>query len=132
MGYSKSTSDFIGEHAQEYKYIFVNEVLKSDILQTLQHCRDEGMYDSEHTPVHTFEKHYFEGSHQLTEADYIEDTHGRKYRTVKVSFENGQDEYVADESLVVPRYLIVIGSKPNYFLDLFKDGFLCLIFIKVF
>ena len=53
----------------------------------------------------------YEGSQKLTEKDFKKDALGRKYRSVAVS---GEDVYLADESLVVPRYLIVIGPTPMY------------------
>ena len=61
-------------------------------------------------PKHSFEKHFFEGSHQPTIKDYKEDTLGRKYRNIEVKGISKKDEYLADESLVIPRHLIVTSG----------------------
>ena len=97
----------------ENKYIFVNEVLESDSLQTFKHGDYYSMADREFKPEHQFEKHVFEGGQQPTETEYKEDGLGRRYRDVAVCFKSEDDEYVADERVVVPRYLIVIGSPPE-------------------
>ena len=91
----------------ENNYIFVNEVLESDSLMTIKHNRNEDMFDRDFKPENPFERHIFQESQKLNENDFKKDTLGRKYRNVAVS---GEDEYLADESLVVLRYLIVIDS----------------------
>ena len=91
----------------ENNYIFVNEVLESDSLKTIKHSRNEDMFDCDFKPENPFERHIFQESQKLNENDFKKDTLGRKYRNVAVSVE---DKYLADESLVVPRYLIVIDS----------------------
>ena len=99
-------------------YMFVNEVFKSDSLQTIQH-NNGIMGDHDFKSKHQFEKHTFEKSQQLTDKDFKKDSLGRKYRNVAVSLKGQYAEYLADESLVVPRYLIVIGPTPE-FLNEFK------------
>ena len=77
-------------------------MLQSETLKTLSFGRD-----AKHE--HPFEKYInFEGSQQLTEADYKEDAHGRRYRNVPHTLNSHLDEYVADESITVPRYLIEV------------------------
>ena len=95
----------------ENSYIFVNEVLKSESLKLIKHSRNERKFKRDSKPEHQFEKHVYGGSQQLTEKNFKEDSLGRKYRNIAVSEE---DEYVADESLVVPRYLIVVCPTPMY------------------
>ena len=87
--------------------VFVNEVLQSEKLQTLKrnmfHC------DIYTKPEHSFEKRVLKASEQPTEDDYKEDALGRRYRNVKFSGpESLRDEFIADESIVVPRYLIEV------------------------
>ena len=95
----------------ENSYIFVNEVLKSESLKLIKHSRNERKFKRNSKPEHQFEKHVYGGSQQLTEKNFKEDTLGRKYRNVAVG---EPDVYLADESLVVPRYLVVIGPTPMY------------------
>ena len=95
-------------------YMFVNEVLKSDNLKTFRRCKSSLMGDHDNKPDYQFEKHTLKWSQKLTEKDYKEDSLGRKYRNIKVNKISQYDQYLADESLVIPRYLIVIGPKPKY------------------
>ena len=101
-------------------YMFVNEVLKSDNLKTFRRGKFSEMGDHDNEPKHQFEKHVLEGSQKLTKKDYKEDSLGRKYRNVEVNKISQYDQYVADESFVIPRYLIVIGQTPE-FLNEFKN-----------
>ena len=41
-----------------------------------------------------------------TEKDYIVDVEGRRY--VKIHEDNIRDEYIAEASVVIPRYLIIL------------------------
>ena len=97
-------------------YMFVNEVLKSDNLQTFNYGEYSNMSGvlrhHDNKPKHQFEKHIFEGSQKLTEKDYKKDDQGRKYRNIKVSIKSQNDLYLADESLVIPRYLIITNLNP--------------------
>ena len=90
-------------------YVFVNEVLESEKLQTLEF--DASTYVRYHdTPLkHPFNKHIHKSSHQATEKDYKEDHIGRKYRNIGFEHDDSSayDEYVADESVTIPRYLII-------------------------
>ena len=95
-------------------YIFVNEVLDSNNLKTFKHDRNQRFYDRDFKPEDPFVKHFYDFSQQPTEKDYKEDACGRRYRNVAVVGVGAEDEYLADESLVVPRYLIVIGPTPRF------------------
>ena len=94
----------------ENSYIFVNEVLESEKLLTFEHesSTQQLLQGFQHsTPKHPFEKHEIKQSHHITELDYKEDDLGRRYRNVPHNLSSYNDEYIADESLVVPRYLII-------------------------
>ena len=112
-GLLKSMTDCLGNAAlycsrfNENTHIFVNEVLESHNMWIIEHSRNESMFDRYSKPEHQFEKHVYERSQSLTEEDFKKDFLGRKYRNVAVG-EPG--EYLADKSLVIPRYLIEIGS----------------------
>ena len=91
--------------------IFVNEVLESESMQILEYDLEMKMGEENVThvntvPDHTFEKHTLKTSLRTTEKDHMVDFEGRRY--VKTRVENINDEYVADASVVIPRYLIVL------------------------
>ena len=93
-----------------YAYIFVNEVLQSEKLQTFEYDIYE-VDDNSTKHEDKFRKHVqiipqtcTRKRPKATKEDYKVDLHGRKYRNIPVFNEN--DEYVADESVTVPRYLI--------------------------
>ena len=91
-----------------YAYIFVNEVLQSEKLRTFEYDYFEAN-DNSTQHQDKFRKHVqiLPSNKKLpkaTKEDYKVDLHGRKYRNIPVYNEN--DEYVADESVTVPRYLI--------------------------
>ena len=96
-------------------YLFVNEVFDSDSPEIIQHGRYHeymfGAIDCDFKPKHPFEKHVYEGSQQLTEKDYKKDEQGRKYRNIEVKGISEEDEFVADESIVIPRFIIVTPQK---------------------
>ena len=93
-------------------YIFVNEVLNSEKLQkkqqTLKFTYECSGYDQDTKPDNPFENHVFRHDEQLVEEDYKNDSIGRKYRNVCHNWMSALDEYVADETLIVPSYLITI------------------------
>ena len=105
-------------------YVFVNEVLNSEKLQTKQQkskIHFNGCYQYT-KPEHMFEKHVYDESQLLTEADYKEDCIGRKYRNISHNWKSKLDEYVADETITIPRYLITMkwnDDLKNEFLDFF-------------
>ena len=93
-------------------YVFVNEVLRSETLQTFEHKTFDLRYNHDAVPEYPFEKHVLMKSDQAAEKDYKEDDCGRKYRSVPNNYFSSLDEYVADESITIPRYLIKV--EPEY------------------
>ena len=96
-------------------YVFVNEVLESEKLQTFEIRGVTGV--DKDTPLKCqFSKHTYKTSIQATEEDYREDHKGRKYRNVghkkinSYSYGSANDEYVAEESVTIPRYLIIYSQ----------------------
>jgi len=98
VGYS------IGAQNNRIKYVFVNEVLKSETLKTFVFYNLKG--NTYTKPKHQFEKHVFLASRQKTEVQYKEDDLGRRFRNVPHSEYSALNEYLADESITIPRYLI--------------------------
>ena len=91
----------------EFKYyVFVNEVLESKKLQTFEYENFNDMTLEHFSPDFQFEKHIPEGSKQPAECEYKEDAEGRRFRNVPHDFNSRHDEYLADKSIVIPRYLI--------------------------
>ena len=87
------------------RYLFVNEVLESETIQTFE-FDPKDMKDLNVQRKHQFEKHFTKSSPQPTEKDYIMDFKGRRY--VIPNEDNMDDEYIAEASVVIPRYLIVL------------------------
>ena len=102
---SRFNADFSGY------VIFVNEVLESEKLQTFTFDRNAMFIrgDLSTLPKHQFEKHTDNSRPQSTENDYIVDFEGRRYFKSKI--ENMQDEFIAEASVVIPRYLIELKKK---------------------
>ena len=89
-------------------YIFVNEVLESEKLQTFQFST-KVMQHFNTKPKNQFEKHIYDSCSQPTEKDYIVDQLGRRYvNAVEI---HPMDQYIAEASIVKPRYLIVLERK---------------------
>ena len=93
-------------------FIFVNEVLESEKLQLFTFDYDAVCDRGEviTQPKHQFEKHIYKSGPQLTENDYLVDFEGRKYVNI-TNEDNMVDEYIAEASVTIPRYLIVIKKK---------------------
>ena len=89
-------------------YVFVNEVLESEKLQTFQ-FPIRAMQPVSTKPENQFEKHTYESCSQPTEKDYIVDVLGRRY--VNNLEMHPKDVYIAEASIVIPRYLIVLEEK---------------------
>ena len=93
-------------------YIFFNEIVK---LQT-PHVSIFDAYpiykDSEQnkTQITSFRKFMYKSSPATTSADYKSDSQGRQYRYTKIPICSLVDEYLADASLVRPRYFIELNS----------------------
>ena len=104
-------SDLLLEYNGD-RYVFVNEVLESEKLQTYEY--ESYVYGHNTSkPDDLFEKHVIEASKQPTVSDYKEDSVGRRYRNIPHDQFTSQDEYLADESIVVPRYLIEIDENDS-------------------
>ena len=76
------------------------------------------------TPLeYKFSKHINESILQATEENYREDHKGRKYRNIGHEYINSitngsaNDEYVAEESVTIPRYLIIFKKKKHHMFD---------------
>ena len=98
---------------KSHVYFFVNEVYGSEGLQTIEHDYFYGLGGVATEIVHPFCKHIVRYTPQPGESDYKLDAQGRKYRNAmhvsRCLLKNSAlDEYVADESIVVPRYLVAI------------------------
>ena len=82
--------------------VFVNEVLESEKLEIIK-CKPLSR-EHDAKPEHMFEKHIY--CKNATVA-YKKDAQGRRYPDVAFTL----DIFLADESLVIPRYLIVVSSE---------------------
>ena len=94
-----------------YSFIFVNEVLCSESLQTFEYDRiaERQVIDTElNNPIN---KHTSKRSQRLTKDNYKNDLQRRQYRNSAVDHISSLDEYVADESVTIPSYLIVIEQE---------------------
>ena len=76
--------------------------------QTLKFTYECSGYDEDTKPENPFKKHVYRHDQQLVEEDYKKDSIGRKYRNVSHNWMSALDEYLADETLIVPSYLITI------------------------
>ena len=94
-------------------YIFVNEVLESEKLQTFTFDYDviSERGDVNTLPKHQFEKYFLNWSPQPTREDYVIDLEGRRY--VNTPDRGLDDEYIAEARVTIPRYLIVLKRKQN-------------------
>ena len=94
-------------NARSY-YIFVNEVLESEKLQTFE-FDPENKKDVSTQPKHQFEKHIYKSSPQPTEKDFIVDLEGRRYVNTPKRYLT--DEYIAEASVTIPRYLVQLKRR---------------------
>ena len=97
-------------------YVFVNEVLGSEKMQTFTFTIGDALdMDEDNTAelTHPFEKHVKRYSPQPTEEDYKEDLLGRRYRNLEIHGESVLDEFVAEAKVTIPRYLISLKTKKN-------------------
>ena len=111
--YSGVKSSITKGYHSDYVYVLVNEVLGSEKLQKKpqefvyeDESEDEEPQDHDAEPDHPFVKHVYDEELQAAEEDYRKDALGRRYRNVNHDDESELDEFVADESIVIPRYLI--------------------------
>ena len=110
--------DYTDNSTSRYCFIFLNEILESEKLQTFEF----GSKDIEKNryqkgwyiytkPNHQFEKHICKSSTQPSKEDYKKDNHGRLYRYTPIHRNSKLDQYVAEASLTIPRYLFVFCLK---------------------
>ena len=88
--------------------IFVNEVLESEKLKVIKFEKLITVEDTQEE-LYQFHKYHHVKSPQLTEKDYKQDSIGRRYRSFPVKYRF--DEFVARDSVTIPRYLIVFQPK---------------------
>ena len=115
-------------HPNDCGFIIVNEILGSEKLQTFEYDRIGMRVDIDTELKNPFNKHIAKSSPQPTKRDYKEDLQGRLYRNVAVHGNSQTDEYVADESVTIPRYIIVLEQKRNETIK--KSSKLVFIFIQ--
>ena len=90
--------------SKNVKYLLLNEVLNSDVMKTVTFNYQQRVLTGRQKR-NVFTKNAHVSSPQPTEDDYIRDEEGRLYRNNRCSEE---DEFVADASIVKPRYLFVL------------------------
>ena len=103
------SSRVTSNRSNKIRFVFVNEVLKSDTLKTFVFGKHPPVTDIK--PKNPFEKHVYLATQQVTKDYYKKDALGRKYRNVPHNSNSSQDEFVADESITVPRYLVEFEDK---------------------
>ena len=86
--------------------IFVIEVLDSEKLKVIKFKTIFGNGDTSEE-LYQFHKHHNIKSQQPSEKDYKKDSLGRRYRNFPFIGDHIFDEYVARDSVTIPRYLIV-------------------------
>ena len=98
-------------------FVFVNEVLNSEEWKSTS-FRDYGSYSYnqlKNSPGrHLSKYHKHVNSPKPTVEDYKRDKKGRKYRCTATSKWSMLDEFVADSSLVKPRYMIKLKATRNW------------------
>ena len=99
---------FNNDMNSSYRYFFINEVLKSEKHQKFK-INLKDFKDASTKPEHQYKKYTNMSSAQLTKKHYIVDYEGRKY--FKTNEDNIFDEYIAEASVVIPRYLIVFKKQ---------------------
>ena len=113
--YSAVKFRYTNGYYHDYVYVLVNEVLGSEKLQKKpqefvyeDESEDKEPQDHDAEPDHPFVKQVYDEELQAAEEDYRKDALGRRYRNVDHDDESELDEFVADENIVIPRYLIKI------------------------
>ena len=89
-------------------FIFVNEVLESEKMKTFEYYLTKIKHIST-KPNHLFEKHIPKSRLRPAEKEYMVDSEGRRY--VRTQVEYMHDKYIAEASISIPRYLIVLEKK---------------------
>ena len=117
-----STRQMLWQSESEYEEtctycIFYNEVVGSEYLDTVKYDNYMKLKNTFDPPVfkHPFRKYMHKSSPETSkEFDYTRDDQGRYYRCKKIDNCSLADEYVADASLIKPRYMILLKAKVDY------------------
>ena len=94
-------------------YIFVVEVAETQNLKTLKFSTYNELIRENKPLEGEFCKHMYFKSKKIGKKQYKRDFLGRIYRNKEVQKWSIFDEFVADESLVKPRYLIEMEVEEN-------------------
>ena len=102
-----------GKDSETFIYfVFVNEVLESEKLRTFEFDIFKDSKDIDTPLKYPFIKQINKFSLQTTEQNYKEDHLGRKYKNIDVEeYDGALDEYVAEERIAIPRYLITFEMR---------------------
>ena len=112
---SVMTHDFLNcLFSKSFSFIFVNEVLRSETLQTVLYEDSSKLYHVDTPLKNPFTKYMHYLSPETTEDIYIKDLKGRRYRNVVVEENSEREDFVADSKLVIPRYLILYQGNYLY------------------
>ena len=127
--YSERQADIAWKagYCESKQFVFVNEVLDSEDLKTYVFSNYTRRNETEEPPKFPFTKYVHVNSPKPTLNDYKRDEKERKYRSAATSKWSQVDEFVADSSLVKPRYMIKLKAKENEenmdrFLDFFDEN----------
>ena len=92
--------------------IFYNEVMESENLDIKKYDSYMNLKNISDPVKYQFRKYMHKSSPEaIKEFDYTRDDQGRYYRCRKIDNCSLADEYVADASLIKPRYVIILKSK---------------------
>ena len=98
------------DDTESYRYVFVNEVLESHNLQATEYEFPATFLPKDVDTKHENKFNMFKTKNVPLPIDsnYKKDNKGRKYRNVEHYGGSFRIEYLADESVTIPRYLIVV------------------------
>ena len=108
--YSAQFSDSDNENNT---YIFVNEVMETEKLKDFRYNSYNTLEHVTFRPRSPFRKYMFKRSPRIAKKRYRRDPKGRRYRNNAVNKWSIMDEYVANEHIVKPRYIISLVTDIN-------------------
>ena len=108
--YSAQFSDSDNENNT---YIFVNEVMETEKLKDFRYNSYNTLERVSLYLIDPFRKYMFKRSPSIETKSYIRDSKGRRYRNVAVNKWSIMDEYVANQHIVKPRYIISLVTDIN-------------------
>ena len=119
---SKLRSDFLQSFSFEFeveKAVFINEVVfDSEKLKSVEFGKFELLRSHSDPLKHPFCKFISSVLRSNKQPSNFEvDDKGRKYRNIEVTKLNLHDKFVADASVVIPRYLVTTEVKTNKNID---------------